>query len=169
MTKIGRNELCPCGSGEKYKHCCLIRSQGGQGVEEQQPRQISLKTESEKILRAAEQKRQKLYELGVFVLFTDDGGDAWLLEVTDSDAVQLARAGESLGLEINENPETIEINWSHTFTIREKKLYLTGYDDKIEICLERAPTGRIHAAIRRILKKYSPELLSQVHVDTPAV
>lgn len=22
--KIGRNELCPCGSGRKYKHCCLV-------------------------------------------------------------------------------------------------------------------------------------------------
>ena len=21
--KIGRNEPCPCGSGKKYKHCCL--------------------------------------------------------------------------------------------------------------------------------------------------
>ncbi len=23
MAKIGRNNLCPCGSGKKYKHCCL--------------------------------------------------------------------------------------------------------------------------------------------------
>ena len=23
MGKIGRNELCPCGSGKKFKHCCL--------------------------------------------------------------------------------------------------------------------------------------------------
>ena len=23
--KIGRNETCPCGSGRKYKHCCLNR------------------------------------------------------------------------------------------------------------------------------------------------
>lgn len=23
MTKIGRNDPCPCGSGKKYKHCCL--------------------------------------------------------------------------------------------------------------------------------------------------
>jgi hypothetical protein len=23
MAKIGRNELCPCGSGSKYKRCCL--------------------------------------------------------------------------------------------------------------------------------------------------
>lgn len=22
-SKIGRNELCPCGSGKKYKNCCL--------------------------------------------------------------------------------------------------------------------------------------------------
>lgn len=25
--KIGRNEPCPCGSGKKYKHCCLNRRQ----------------------------------------------------------------------------------------------------------------------------------------------
>jgi len=23
VTKIGRNEPCPCGSGKKYKKCCL--------------------------------------------------------------------------------------------------------------------------------------------------
>jgi len=23
MTKIGRNDPCPCGSGKKYKHCCM--------------------------------------------------------------------------------------------------------------------------------------------------
>jgi len=23
MTKIGRNAPCPCGSGKKYKRCCL--------------------------------------------------------------------------------------------------------------------------------------------------
>jgi uncharacterized protein YecA (UPF0149 family) len=22
VTKVGRNELCPCGSGKKYKKCC---------------------------------------------------------------------------------------------------------------------------------------------------
>ena len=24
-AKIGRNDPCPCGSGKKYKHCCLIK------------------------------------------------------------------------------------------------------------------------------------------------
>jgi uncharacterized protein YecA (UPF0149 family) len=22
-TRIGRNDPCPCGSGKKFKHCCL--------------------------------------------------------------------------------------------------------------------------------------------------
>jgi uncharacterized protein YchJ len=24
-TKIGRNDACPCGSGKKYKFCCLMK------------------------------------------------------------------------------------------------------------------------------------------------
>jgi hypothetical protein len=24
--KVGRNERCPCGSGKKFKHCCLLRN-----------------------------------------------------------------------------------------------------------------------------------------------
>ncbi|MFV9631495.1 MAG: SEC-C metal-binding domain-containing protein [Methanosarcinales archaeon] len=24
-TKIGRNDPCPCGSGKKYKKCCMIK------------------------------------------------------------------------------------------------------------------------------------------------
>lgn len=27
MAKIGRNEPCPCGSGKKYKKCCLKNKQ----------------------------------------------------------------------------------------------------------------------------------------------
>ena len=27
MSKIGRNHRCPCGSGKKYKHCCLKLAQ----------------------------------------------------------------------------------------------------------------------------------------------
>ena len=25
MAKVGRNDPCPCGSGKKYKHCCLLK------------------------------------------------------------------------------------------------------------------------------------------------
>jgi hypothetical protein len=26
--KINRNAPCPCGSGKKYKNCCLLRDEG---------------------------------------------------------------------------------------------------------------------------------------------
>ncbi len=28
MAKVGRNAPCPCGSGKKYKKCCLLRADG---------------------------------------------------------------------------------------------------------------------------------------------
>jgi len=28
MAKIGRNDPCPCGSGKKYKKCCLYQQDG---------------------------------------------------------------------------------------------------------------------------------------------
>ena len=37
MSKVGRNQPCPCGSGRKYKHCCLL-SHGGM--------RINMKTET---------------------------------------------------------------------------------------------------------------------------
>ncbi len=30
-NKIGRNELCPCGSGKKYKKCCMGKAESGEG------------------------------------------------------------------------------------------------------------------------------------------
>lgn len=27
MAKIGRNDVCPCGSGKKYKRCCLAKDE----------------------------------------------------------------------------------------------------------------------------------------------
>ncbi len=31
--KIGRNDPCPCGSGKKYKHCCLLKEGGAGGAQ----------------------------------------------------------------------------------------------------------------------------------------
>ena len=32
MTKTGRNDPCPCGSGQKYKRCCLDKDQAAESV-----------------------------------------------------------------------------------------------------------------------------------------
>ena len=51
MSKPGRNELCPCGSGKKYKKCCLEKDtakvtaeiEDEQNVEEWEPEEDELK------------------------------------------------------------------------------------------------------------------------------
>ena len=34
MRKIGRNEPCPCGSGRKYKQCCLSQREAAHAAEQ---------------------------------------------------------------------------------------------------------------------------------------
>jgi hypothetical protein len=166
MAKIGRNEACPCGSGRKFKRCCLGKQQDvSSNLTEAQKDQISLQNAISTIQKAASQGVQKVHELGVFVLFSTSGGDAWLLEVTDSDALQVAADKEILTVDFEENPETIEINWSHTFEIKDRLFIITAYKDKKVQEIENYPTHPISAAIKRIKKKYSPEMLESVHVD----
>ena len=127
---------------------------------------VSLMTEIERVQNFAADREETVREMGVFVLWSNTAGSAWLLEIAGSDAVQVAEAGKPLAVPIDENPETIEINCSHTFAIRDRQFYLTSYKDKQESCLEDAPTKRINAALKRIRKKYSEEQLRQVHIDS---
>jgi len=32
QRKIGRNELCPCGSGRKFKKCCIVKANKGEEI-----------------------------------------------------------------------------------------------------------------------------------------
>ncbi len=125
---------------------------------------ISLVNELEAIVQVAQEKRQKIKELGVFILLATVEGDAWLLEITDSDAVQLAKGGEALDIPIDENSETIEINWSHTYDLSNKEFELTAYLDRTKSVLETYPVKEISASIKRIKKRFPSEVLDQVHV-----
>ena len=167
MAKIGRNERCPCGSGKKYKQCCARKPgiQQRPASPEEQLR-ISLMDAVEKVSKAASEKRQSISELGVFVLFSTSEGNGWLFEVTQSDCVQLARNGEILPHPINENSETIEIEWSHIYRVVDKQMELTSYKDRSTELLEDCPVKEVSASIRRIAKKIPPELLEQIHLDT---
>lgn len=37
MARIGRNDRCPCGSGKKYKQCCLAKDEAAERVARVQP------------------------------------------------------------------------------------------------------------------------------------
>jgi hypothetical protein len=167
MKKIGRNDRCPCRSGRKYKHCCALKPQVAmQPMAPEQAATVTLKDAVDFVGAAGVGKKQVFRELGVFLLFSTPAGDAWLLEITESDCVQLAREGRLIDVPIDETPETIVVDWTHTFAMKDRRLEVTSYEEKIATILPDAPAGEIHGAIRRIRKKHSPELLEQVHLDT---
>jgi hypothetical protein len=51
LEKIGRNEPCPCGSGKKYKHCCLVKHEAARQAKD--PEQAAN-------LRAKEREQEQL-------------------------------------------------------------------------------------------------------------
>ncbi len=55
-AQIGRNEKCPCGSGRKYKQCCL-------GKDEEKARKARAK-EAEKAAKEAEKARKAAEKSG---------------------------------------------------------------------------------------------------------
>lgn len=165
MAKIGRNEKCPCRSGKKFKHCCALKER--EQVKQLSPEQamkVTLMDAVKQIQGDAVKKTVMSRELGVFFFFSTGDGDAWLMEMTDCDCVQVAADGEALEPPIDENSETIEINWSHTFKVVNKQIELTAYIDKAVTVLPAGPSKELNAAIKRIRKKFTPEQLEKVHV-----
>jgi len=167
MPKAGRNEPCPCGSGRKYKQCCLVNRPAGQPAPARQ-RQVSLAAEIADVREAARKGQSLLRELGVFVLFACEDGDAWLLEVSDGDALRLAVAGEPCPLEIDEKEEVLEIDWGYRFFVDKEGIRFSPYEQQPEAAAPLAPVGRIHAAIRRIRRRFPAQLLRAVHLPPPS-
>jgi len=165
MAKIGRNERCPCRSGKKYKHCCAQKDQAAKPqMSQEEALKVTLMSGVTEIQSDAVVKKVVSRELGVFFFFSTAKGDAWLMEMTDCDCVQVAKEGQPLEPPIDENSETIEINWSHMYALRNKQLELTAYEDKSVHVLEDAPSHEINGAMRRIKKKFTSEQLNKVHV-----
>jgi hypothetical protein len=167
MAKIGRNDKCPCRSGKKFKKCCGLLERAPRLDTSQSPEQalkVTLMDGVREIQADAAAKKSVCRELGVFFFYSTPEGGGWMLEMTQNDCVQVAEKGEILEPPIDENSETIEINWSHMYALRDKKFVLTAYANKGEQIVEDAPTREINAAIRRITRKYSSEQLEKVHV-----
>jgi hypothetical protein len=126
---------------------------------------ITLRAAIDAMQAKAEAKTASLQELGVFILYADNSGDAWLLEITDSDCIRIAADGVRVEVPLEETDETIVVDWSHRYTFKNKQLSITSYADRAVSILEKAPSQQIFAAERRILRRYSPELLEQVHIS----
>jgi len=165
MIKIGRNDLCPCGSGKKFKRCCLGKTTDARPtVTSRKDLQLFLLHEIDKAQIAAMAGRSMVRELGVFVLFSSAVGDAWLLEVSEMDALRLAVGRAKVEAPLEMHTDTVEINWSHTFAVENKKIVLTSYDNKDKEIYQEDPAHAVIAAIQRIKRKYSATMLDKVHL-----
>jgi len=168
MAKIGRNEQCPCRSGKKYKHCCAQKERSaGPQLTPEQAMKMTLMSAVLDIQQDAVGRKEMFRELGVFFLFSTAGGNAWLMEMTDCDCVQVAKDGTALQAPIDENSETIEINWSHTFVVSKKQVEITAYADQSVALLKAAPWRALKDAMNRIRKKFTREQLQKIHLPTP--
>ena len=125
---------------------------------------VSLLGEIARIQRDASECKARVYQLGVFIFFSMENGDAWVLEATDSDAVQVAAQGMPHKPPVTEDKERIVVDWSHSFALQQKRLVMTAYKDGREREIIAAPTQQINAALRRIVKLYPEELLNKVHI-----
>jgi len=163
--KIGRNEVCPCGSGKKYKRCCAGKKAAETAPTAKAKENITLGRVIELMQKFARQQRPMVQQVGVFLLYTDGAGDGWVLEVTESDCVRIAAGGNSVDVPLEEDGERIVIDWSHSFSFVDKKLQIRSYTDKKVEILDRAPVQQLFAARRKTLKKMSPELREQLHLN----
>jgi len=170
MAKIGRNDPCPCGSGKKYKNCCLGKpvatdppgpAPDGPTLDQGPP---TLHGEVEKIQRNALDKQEVLWTMGVFVFFSTREGDGWVLDASAMDALQVAEGGRPIAVDITQTAESIEITWSHTFVI-EKNFTVTTYLDKRPTAYKSYPASRIRELISQVRNSLSPEMLASLNVS----
>ena len=136
--KIARNAPCPCGSGRKYKKCCLPAANdpagalraapgaaaGGEGPAGRGPgtrvlarAEIRIREEVDHIVRLAAECNVGVVRLEPLVFFSTRTGDAWLLEPDDGLALPLARDRDPLPVRIFETDERYEIEWTHDYSV----------------------------------------------------
>ena len=169
MAKTGRNEPCPCGSGLKYKRCCLPREAPAPAPAQAAgpASQTFVNREIVRLQDHAAGWRPSFRLIGALVFFSTAQGDAWILELTEQDAVPVARAGEPLAVTVNETAEAFEIGWTHRFAIKGQSLVATAYLDNAVSSHQGCPVREIRQATENIRRQYSSHDLESIRIKEP--
>ena len=145
---------------EVQKCCARIQPSGEaspsspvQKIAQDKKEDFDLLSHVTEVKEAATEKRPFVKTVGVMILFSTAAGDAWLLEVTEGDALQLSSQGEEIEVLIEQNPETAMVEWSHTFAVKKDTFIVTSYNDKSRQEFKDYPVKKITAAIKGIKKR----------------
>ncbi|MBT9148919.1 MAG: hypothetical protein DDT28_00337 [Dehalococcoidia bacterium] len=149
--KVSRNAPCACGSGRKYKHCCMRKDAQKLGSTSQvqvlEAGEVSITKEASYIISQAENYDARLVTLGPLIFFSTETGDAWMLDPEDELALCLARDGDKEPFTITETPTNFSIEWNASYRI----------DADAFIVIERS--GRI----KTVLGYPTTEILQATH------
>ncbi len=140
MAKTGCTSPAPAVPAQVQHHCRTAAQMGQPAASSESRMKTSLMAAIETIQVTPRPTRPPSANWACSS-YSDAAGDAWLLEITESDAVQVARRRAAHAAH-RRNPETIEINFTHTFALRDRQLVLTAYADKAETVMERPRPSR---------------------------
>jgi len=86
MPKPGRNDPCPCGSGKKYKHCCLAKDQAAELAPAIAQRAALQAQKADQAARQEHDRAELMQSLSTF-------RDAMALEAASNAVIGLVDAG----------------------------------------------------------------------------
>ncbi len=134
-TRVGRNEPCPCGSGKKYKRCCMNKAADGTIPEELAPyREVSDIAVQEALAMAAENRAV----LSDPEFWCDLGAVLGTVNEPDKANSCFAKA-----LSIDRNCFKATVNWAAT-------LHTQGKTEEALRKIEEVPAGKFRREIIKV-------------------
>jgi len=79
--------------------------------------QVSIHGEIDYIIGRAQEHGSRVVQLGKFVFFSTETGDAWMLDPEDSLALCLSRDGEREVFKVLETPSSFQVSWNAQYRI----------------------------------------------------
>lgn len=84
------------------------------------------------IQRRAAEHDERIVNVGPFVLFSTETGDAWLLDAADHLAARVAREGDREPVHIEDTDTTFAVEWKGHYRIEgESFVYVDGHSGRV--------------------------------------
>ena len=94
MAKPGRNDRCPCGSGKKYKACCLTRDESADREAQAKAQAVRAQTVRDSPAADERQTLREVHEALVAGLARDDDDDGDALTAASNAVLDLIRTAK---------------------------------------------------------------------------
>jgi hypothetical protein len=125
-----RNDPCPCGSGRKYKRCCLHREPSGlmTTMGSIDPLMMRVEDEVAYIRASAMARSPRIVTLGALQFLATDTGDAWVFDPAERRAARLMAEGAPRPVAITETVTTYAVAWQARYTLHDDAVTIAEPD-----------------------------------------